>query len=335
MSSRFLPPLCLAVGAFFCGGLSLGGEPSFADAVAPVLKKHCVECHSGREPKGELSLDGPAPDLATDAAQEEWLQLVKRVTSGEMPPKEKPRLSEEEKKTLSDWGRSAVAAAVAKKRAGQGRVILRRLNRVEYDNTMRDLLGIEFELKEMLPLDTSADGFDNVGEALHTSSFLLERYLEAADAALDVAIANKPQPPLIKKRFLLKDERGVQIATEKVYRQEGDATILFSSSHWNAITVGQFYPPHRGRYRFRVAARAIQSSGKPVSYRVDAGPLLMGTKNHLVSYYSVLAEPTISEWTDHLEARSSFRILPHGLATAQTVNKIGADKYEGPGIAID
>ena len=300
MSSRFLPPLCLAVGAFFCGGLSLGGEPSFADAVAPVLKKHCVECHSGREPKGELSLDGPAPDLATDAAQEEWLQLVKRVTSGEMPPKEKPRLSEEEKKTLSDWGRSAVAAAVAKKRAGQGRVILRRLNRVEYDNTMRDLLGIEFELKEMLPLDTSADGFDNVGEALHTSSFLLERYLEAADAALDVAIANKPQPPLIKKRFLLKDERGVQIATEKVYRQEGDATILFSSSHWNAITVGQFYPPHRGRYRFRVAARAIQSSGKPVSYRVDAGPLLMGTKNHLVSYYSVLAEPTIREWTDHL-----------------------------------
>ena len=74
----------------------------------------------------------------------------------------------------------------------QGRVVLRRLNRVEYENTVRDLLGIDIELKELLPADGSADGFDNVGEALHTSSFLMEKYLEAADTALNVAIANRP-----------------------------------------------------------------------------------------------------------------------------------------------
>ena len=62
---------------------------------------------------------------------------------------------------------------------------------------------------------------------------------------------------------------------------------MFSSSEWNAVTVGQFYPPDRGRYRIRISARAVQSNGKPVAFRVDAGPMLMGTKNHLVDYFEV------------------------------------------------
>src|SRR5688572_5965278 len=83
-----------------------------------------------------------------------------------------------------------IAAAEDAERAAEGRVVLRRLNRVEYENTVRDLLGIQTELKELLPLDTSADGFDNIGAALHTSSFLMDRYLEAADVALGMAIVN-------------------------------------------------------------------------------------------------------------------------------------------------
>ena len=66
---------------------------------------------------------------------------------------------------------------------------------------------IRLDLKEMLPQDSSAAGFDNVGEALHASSFLMERYLEAADMALNAAIASGPQPPMIRKRYDCKDER--------------------------------------------------------------------------------------------------------------------------------
>src|SRR5207237_594781 len=120
-------------------------------------------------------------------------------------------------------------------RRAEGRVALRRLNRVEYENTVRDLLGVEIDLKEMLPLDTSAHGFDNIGEALHVSSFLMERYLEAADAALNVAIANGTQPPTIKKRYSCKEERQVKNATESVYRLREDAVVSFSSSDWNAV----------------------------------------------------------------------------------------------------
>lgn len=212
----------------------------------------------------------------------------------------------------------------------------RRLNRAEYENTIRDLLGVSIELKEMLPPDTSAYGFDNVGEALHTSSFLMERYLEAADRALNVAIANGPQPPLFKKRLSCKDERHVKTTTERVFLARDDALLFFSSSPWQAVTLGQFYPPDRGRYRFRISASAVQSGGKPVTYRVDAGPMLMGTKNHLVGYFDAPAgKPAVVEFVDALEARSTIRLLPYGLASAQAVNQVGADKYEGPGLAVE
>jgi len=215
------------------------------------------------------------------------------------------------------------------------RPALRRLNRVEYENTVRDLLGVQVELRDLLPPDSSAAGFDNVGEALHTSSFLLERYLEAGEKALSLAIANGPQPPLVRKRLNLNDERIVKITTESVYRRRDESLVLFSSSPWNAITLGQFYPPDRGRYRFRISASAFQSGGKPVSYRVEAGPMLMGTTNHLIGYFDAPADkPAVVEWVDHLEARSTIRILPFGLANAQTVSPIGADQYQGAGLDV-
>src|SRR5712691_3167937 len=224
----------------------------------------------------------------------------------------------------------------AAQRAAQDRVVLRRLNRTEYENTVRDLLGIEVDLKELLPLDSSAGGFDNVGEALHVSSFLMEKYLEAADKALNMAIANLPQPPLVQKRYSLKDERLVKTTTEQVYLHRDDALVMYSSSPWNAITVGQFYPPDRGTYRIRISAYGFQSSDKPVTFRIDAGPMLMGTKNHLVSYFDAAPdEPTITEFLDHFEARNQIRISPYGLAGAQAVTKVGAEKYEGPGLGVE
>src|SRR5207237_6855700 len=117
--------------------------------------------------------------------------VLKRVKAGEMPPKTKPRPPQKELLALSDWIGARAEAAVAARRAAEGRVVLRRLNRVEYENTVRDLLRVQADLKDQLPQDGSANGFDNAGAALHTSSFLMEKYLEAADTALTLAIANR------------------------------------------------------------------------------------------------------------------------------------------------
>ena len=95
-------------------------------------------------------------------------------------------------------------------------MVLRRLNRAEYENTVRDLLGVDVDLKDLLPADTSANGFDNGAEALHVSSFLMEQYLEAADKVLDAAIANGPQPSMIKKRFDIKDEKTRQADRQRL-----------------------------------------------------------------------------------------------------------------------
>jgi hypothetical protein len=312
-----------------------GRKPDTADAPPrPFLAKYCLACHAGEKAKGELHLDQLSADFDRPAERDRWLTALKRVRSGEMPPKGKPRPADQEVRELADWI-IAKADAASARRAAEGRVVLRRLNRVEYENTIRDLLGIDLELKELLPPDTAANGFDNNGEALHVSSFLMERYLEAADTALGVAIANGPQPPLVKKRYSLKDEHGVMADTENVFLKHGDELLMFSSSHWNAITVGQFYPPDRGKYRIRISASGQQSAGKPVTFRVDAGPMLMGTKNHLVGYFDAAPDrPTVVEFVDHFEPRNHIRIHPYGLATAQTVSKTGAAKYQGPGLAV-
>src|SRR5262249_55930961 len=160
-----------------------------------------------------------APDLADRASRQRWLAVLEQLEAGAMPPSEKPRPPEKEVQALAGWIRGQVAAADDARRAAQGRVVLRRLNRVEDENTLRGLLEISIDLKELLPQDGSAGGFDNVAEALHLSSFLMERYLEAADTALSVAIANGPRPPSVKKRYTLKAEHQVKNAAERVYLQ--------------------------------------------------------------------------------------------------------------------
>src|SRR4030095_5936449 len=115
--------------------------------------------------------------------------------------KEKPRPPVHEVQTVIQWIDERAGTAETARRATEGRVVLRRLNRAEYANTVRDLLGVDVDLTDLLPPDTSTSGFDNSAETLHTSSYLLRTYLEAADRVLDEAIANKPQPWLLKKRF--------------------------------------------------------------------------------------------------------------------------------------
>jgi hypothetical protein len=311
------------------------GPPPLAhssdDQVDTFLTRHCQQCHSGDRPKGGLRLDKLAPDFDNSANRDRWLAVLKRVQAAEMPPKARPRPPENDVQALAEW----IVARAGAARLAHGRTVLRRLNRIEYQNTVCDLLGINVDLQEMLPADSSANGFDNVGDAMHVSSFLMEKYLEAADNALSLAIANGPQPPVIKKRYSLKDQHHVKVTTEKVFRIQDDTVVLFCSSPWQAVHVYEFYPPDRGRYRFRISACAVQSSNKAVTYCVAVTGKQMAGKSGLIGYYDAPAErPTVVELVEFMEPRTTINILPYGLPNAQTVDKIGADKYAGPGLAV-
>lgn len=303
------------------------------DPLRSFLAKHCQECHNAEKTKGNFRIDRLTADFDDPQQRANWLAVFKRVRAGEMPPEFKPRPAEKEAQALTKWVGGQLAAAMTR-RDVQGRVVLRRLNRVEYENTVRDLLGVDVDLQGLLALDSSMDGFDNVGAALHISSFAMERYLEAADKALNVAIANLPQPPLVKKRHLLKDSHQVKLTTEKVFRLLPDDTeVLFTSSPWQAVGITHFYPPDRGHYRVRISAYGFQSNGKPVTYRVASGALQ--GKAGLIGYFDAPPDkPTVTEFIHRFEARSSFSILPYGLPRSNVVDKVGADKYDGPGVAV-
>ena len=144
---------------------------------------------------------------------------------------------------------------------------------------------------------------------------------------------------LFKSRYSLKDQHNVKTSTEDVYRKIGD-TVCFCSSEWAHRYPSEFHRPHdpdRGRYRFRISASGFQSGGKPVTFRVGSstrGGRLMG-KGGIVAYFDAPADkPTVFEFIEYIEPRQTISILPSGLTGAAVVKKEGADKWQGPGLAV-
>jgi len=299
--------------------------------------QHCLKCHGGTKPKGGIRVDTLTPDFANNANRSHWEPVLEQLEAGDMPPKDKPRPPATEVKALASWIGTRINAAEITRRETEGRVVLRRLNRAEYANTMRDLLGVEVDLSDLLPPDTSTSGFDNSAELLHTSSYLLRSYLDAAGRVLDEAIANRPQPWILKKRFDLKEERSVKPAGS-VYRHVDDGVAIFAV--WESanirVTMWNFRSHVRGKYRFRISGYGFQSGGKPVNFHVNAGTLKEVTEERLIDYFAVPADqPTVIEFTEQLEPENRIRIIADGLpALPPAVEKIGADKYTGPGLVI-
>src|SRR5690242_8795923 len=162
------PPLValsfvLACAQFATAAAPVQSDPltrSFASDVQPLVTKYCVGCHGPKTSEAELRLDTLATTFDADGVRQ-WRHVLERIESGQMPPEDKPQPTAAEKAKLTGWISDALRSAELARRAKEGRVALRRLNRNEYQNTIHDLFGIQVELIEQLPSDGSADGFDN------------------------------------------------------------------------------------------------------------------------------------------------------------------------------
>ena len=173
--------------ALFFLPLVQGVEPdlkTFRSKVEPVLKQYCYECHG---PDGEASprmtlLD---PDLYNGVDGETWHDALNRINQGKMPPKGAMALPERERKILVNWLTDEIARATEAKQSTGGKVVFRRLTNYEYNNTLRDLLGIEFDYAENLPPESkSVDGFLNNGQVLGISPIQMEYYLGPTEKIL-------------------------------------------------------------------------------------------------------------------------------------------------------
>jgi hypothetical protein len=161
------------------------------DEVAAVIDRYCVECHNPVDFSGELSFDGLDP-AHVENAPAVWEQVVRKLATRQMPPKDAASRPDDE--TYDTLVAALEASLDETATVDPGRPALRRLNRTEYANAIRDLLGLEVDVAELLPPDDAAFGFDNIGDLLGVSPALLERYLAAADRVSMQALGDLATP---------------------------------------------------------------------------------------------------------------------------------------------
>ncbi|MFM7590853.1 MAG: DUF1587 domain-containing protein, partial [Isosphaeraceae bacterium] len=153
----------------------------FDNQIRPILTRHCLGCHSTEKMEGDLDLEYFKTLSEVRKAPETWRHAREQITTGEMPPKNRQRPSSEEISTLTGWISDYLMAEALANAGDPGAVLVRRLTNVEYDNTIRDLTGIDLKPTREFPVDGAAgEGFSNVGEALVMSPALIEKYMSAA-----------------------------------------------------------------------------------------------------------------------------------------------------------
>ena len=166
----------------------------FKTQLRPLLATHCFGCHGKKKQKGDLALNKLDPDLVHGKDTEQWKTVLNQLNSGKMPPEKKPRPPAPELLAAVDWLTAELGKAEAVANAKGSGIVLRRLNRLEYRNTMRDLIGHPFDPTELFTPDTVSHGFDNIGEALVFSPLHIETYVAATERILDKVI-NIPEAP--------------------------------------------------------------------------------------------------------------------------------------------
>lgn len=259
----------------------LAGVAYGADTPAslqPFLKAHCFECHDTETAKGNLDLTTASFDLGDRQAQARWVKVHDRVASGEMPPKKKKERPEPAaaKAFLANLAQPLIAAD-DRREATEGRATLRRLNRLEYENAVRDLLGVPWlQIKSILPEDGEAHRFIKSGEALDISHVQMAQYLEAAEYALRQTLGTAVAPPRTTKRYYARDQRVMarkffynefnrspERATFPVLDFAGQPEIRAGKQ---PVTVGDKDPATREREAVGVAAGAYE----PIEPKFDA-----------------------------------------------------------------
>jgi mono/diheme cytochrome c family protein len=174
----------------------IGQTDDFTATVRPVLTQTCAQCHNSRLLSGGLNVEEMTSPESLVQQRDVWEKVLRRLRAGDMPPAGAPRPPKPQLDAMIGYIERAFDRADASTPQDPGRVTARRLNRNEYTNTIRDLLGVRFRAEKYFPADDSGDGFDNIGDVLTVSPLLTERYLAAAERiarwAVSTEIPSKP-----------------------------------------------------------------------------------------------------------------------------------------------
>jgi hypothetical protein len=245
-------------------GGKAGPKITFETGVKPLLSQYCYGCH-GEKKKGGLDLRIYTDGMTVKRDREVFEKVLNNLQSHEMPPENKPQPSLGQRELIANWIQSEVLGCDCN-HPDPGRVTIRRLNRAEYNTTIRDLVEVNFQPAEDFPADDVGYGFDNIGDVLSLSPLLMEKYAIAAEKILDMAIVTGTNHGIIQKygaaRFkssLPGEVRGDGIW---VVYAEGDVSKRFEF-------------PKDGRYILRIKAAGQQAGPDParMEIRLDGAPI--------------------------------------------------------------
>lgn len=247
---------------------------SFETTVVPFLRQHCLSCHTKGAASAGLELDSflKASSLAKDP--DSWKHFVARIRTGQMPPPGSPKPDPAQSKAMTAWVMEEIARQERAIQPQAGRVTARRLNRAEYNNTVRDLLGVTVRPADDFPQDDSGYGFDNIGDVLSLSPPLLEKYLTAAEQVAREAIFGPEKVPV--RLVELRSPRKDAVPPEKIPTQYDEEGLTIPQSFHSTYRF-----PTDGRYVINAVLSGLRPEGcEPMQF----GLWIDGKKVQQVKY---------------------------------------------------
>ena len=263
MRSRILLALPVSLAPLMAPALILpsGGQPghnhtalTFEQTTAPFFAKNCMACHNTRTKAGGLDMQALQRPGSLTRSRDSWESVLRKIRTGEMPPPGSPRPSPSAVKATALSIEAEFDRADRRDAANPGRVTARRLNRAEYNNTIRDLLGVNSHPADDFPQDDSGYGFDNIGDVLSLSSSQMERYVASAEKVARTAIYG---PETLQPTLAVHEAHSRRIVQTMTVPAHYDASgfTLPNSLH----VVHRF--PEDAEYLFRLKLEGVRPLG--------------------------------------------------------------------------
>src|ERR1017187_10143431 len=213
-----------------CAALAAADTPTFEKTVAGVLTRTCTPCHNETLASGGVDIAPFTQAASLTRSRDRWDIILRKIRSGEMPPKGVPRPAQMD--AVIQYLQDEFARADRNIKPDPGRVTARRLNRSEYSNTIRGLLAVEFRAEQSFPTDDLGNGFDNIGDVLTVSPVFMDRYLAAAARLPSRAVGADPVAKPLEVQYHNKDKRIRRVDASTIEAShrvdfDGEYTIRF------------------------------------------------------------------------------------------------------------
>ncbi len=264
--------LALLLGAPGMVAAEVSGAAQFHKDIQPILTEYCYDCHGDGAKKGGVAFDEFTSDQSILTNRDLWWNALKYLRAGIMPPDKKPKPTDAEKQLLAKWIKTEVFG-IDPNNPDPGRVTVRRLNRVEYRNTIRDLMGVDYDTSVEFPADDTGYGFDDIGDVLTISPMLLEKYVAAANSIVSQAVPTVSR--VVPETIISGGHFHEGEASSRRMRE----TLLSLPFYRRATLAANFPAPHDGSYQvtLNIATKGefdFDPAKCQVVFKLDGQPLL-------------------------------------------------------------